>query len=112
MDFDKEFYMATLRTAHAVGMEVIPMWKAAWLMAIVTVFGNNEGFTLSPKFHCDMEYIQETYHIQGAEHPDDAFVAELREYMAKCEAVKDDKDPFFQSCASMIRTRYNFPLYC
>ena len=110
--FDKDFYMATLRTARSVGMAVIPKWKCAWLMAIVMVFGNNEGFTLAPKFQCDREYIQETYHIGGGEVCDAEFAQMLREYVAACEAVKDESDPFFVKCAKLIKERYEFKLLC
>lgn len=111
-DFDKDFYLATLRTGRMVGMNIIPQWKCALLMAIVCVFGNNEGFTLSPKFQCDRIYIQETYHIDGGEVPDEEFTYLLRTYVAKCEAVKDDSDEFFQECAKLIMERYNFKLLC
>lgn len=110
--FDKDFYLSTLRTARSVGMAVIPQWKCALLMAIVTVFGNNEGFTLSPKFQCDRIYIQETYGIDGGEIPDAEFAYLLRTYVARCEAVKDDSDEFFQECAMLIKERYNFKLLC
>lgn len=109
-EFDKEFYLCTLRTARSMGMAVIPQWKCAMLMAIVYVFGNNEGFTLSPKFQCDRIYIQETYHINGGEIPDEGFVQMLREYVVACEAVKDENDPFFKECDKLIQERYNFKL--
>lgn len=111
-DFDKDFYLATLRTAHSIGMDVIPQWKCAMLMAIVCVFGNNEGFTLSPKFQCDRIYIQETYHIDGGEVPDEEFSQLIKQYMAKAEAVKDSNDEFFKECAKLIEERYNFKLLC
>lgn len=110
-DFDKDFYLSTLRTARMVGMNVIPMWKCAWLMAIVQVFGNNEGFTFSPKFQCDRIFIQETYHIDGGEIPDQDFAEELRHYVAKCDAVKDKEEPFFKECYKLIKERYDFDLY-
>lgn len=109
--FDKDFYLATLRTSRSVGMAVIPKWKCAWLMAIVYVFGNNEGFTLSPKFQCDRIYIQETYHIDGGEVPDADFAELLKQYVKKCEAVKDKEDPFFKECAALINQRYNFKIF-
>lgn len=110
--FDKEFYLATLRTARSVGMSVIPEWKCAMLMAIVYVFGNNEGFTLSAKFDCDRIYIQETYHIDGGEIPNENFALLLKEYVEKCEAVKNEDDPFFKECAKLIKERYDFKLLC
>lgn len=80
------------------------------IMAIVCVFGNNEGFTYSPRFQCDRIYIQETYHIDGGDVPNEEFAYLLRTYVARCEAVKDDSDKFFQECAKMIKERYGFTL--
>lgn len=109
-DFDKDFYLATLRTGRMVGMNIIPQWKCALLMAIVTVWGNNEGFSLSPKFQCDRIYIQETYHIDGGEVMDEEFAEELRTYVAKCEAATSNQDPFYLECEKLIMDRYNFKL--
>lgn len=108
--FDKDFYLATLRTGRSVGMAVIPTWKCALLMAIVMVWGNNECFTLSPKFQCDRIFIQETYHIDGGKTPDEEFAYLLRTYVAKCESVSSNQDPFFIECAKLIEQRYNFKL--
>lgn len=111
--FDEEFYLATLRTARSVGMSIIPKWKCAMLMAIVYVFGNNEGFTMSPKFKCDRIYIQETYHINGGETPADSeFLGMLKEFIESFEAVKDSSDPLFVDAAKLIQDRYNFKLLC
>lgn len=111
-EFDKEFYLANLRTMRNCGMAMIPQWKCALLMAILQVWGNNEGFTMSPKFQCDRIFIQETYHINGGETPDGGFVVMLKGFVAKCEAVKDENDPFFQDCAKLIKDRYGFKLCC
>lgn len=108
--FDRDFYLKTLRTARSVGMEVIPMKKCALLMAILYVFGNNEGFTLSHKFQADRIYIQETYHVDGGDVPDEEFAQLFRSYVKRCEAVEDEKDPFFVECAKLIRERYEFKL--
>lgn len=110
--FDKDFYLATLRTARNMGMAIIPIGKCALLMAIVCVWGNNEGFTMSPKFQCDRIYIQETYHIDGGEVPDGEFSQLIKYFVAKCEAVKDDSDEFFKECAKMISERYGIKLLC
>ena len=111
--FDRKFYLATLRTAHSVGMEVIPKDKAAKLMAILVAFGNNECLTLSPKFQCDCEYIQEVYHLRGGEVPDDVeFNMALSTYLHNYESVKSDDDYVFQDAAKMIKEMYNVKLYC
>lgn len=113
IDFDKDFYLATLRTARNIGIPVIPKFRAAQIMAIVFVFGNNEGFTLSPKFQCDRIYIQETYNIEGGKTPtDESFNDMLREYIEKYEGVKNDADPVFKDAKQLIMQRYAFPLYC
>ena len=110
--FDSEFYLATLRTAQQVGMSVIPKWRCAQILAILQVFGNNEGFTLSTKFNCDRQFIQETYHIQGGETPDDLeFIQYLKDYIAKYETVKSKDDPVFIEAKKLIKERYNFDLY-
>lgn len=80
-------------------------------MAIVTVWGNNEGFTMSQKFQCDRIYIQETYHIGGGEVPDAEFAGLLRKYVCKCEAAKTADDPFFLDCKKLIQERYEFKLF-
>lgn len=109
--FDKKFYMATLRTAHIAGMEVIPKDKAAKLMAILMHFGNNERLTLSPKFQCDCEYIQEVYHLRGGETPCDLeFNRMLRDYSRNYEEVKSEDDYVFQDAAKMVREMYGVKL--
>lgn len=109
--FDKKFYMATLRTAHMAGMEVIPKDKAAKLMAILMHFGNNECLTLSPKFQCDCEYIQEVYHLRGGEVPDDMeFNQALKDYDTIYKEVKSEDDYVFQDAAKMVREMYGVKL--
>lgn len=110
--FDKEFYLATLRTARGVGMSIIPKWKCAMLMGIVYVFGNNENFVMSKKFLAGVEFIKETYHIGGGETPTDLeFNRMLREYVEAFEAIKSKEEPLFKECKELIKDRYNFDLW-
>lgn len=111
-------YRAMLTTRHQAatmlgmtGMEPWPPHKAARLMAIVQVFGNNEGFTLSPKFKADRDYIQELYHINGGEVPDPEFAACLREWVERYEQVKEDTELRFADAAKWIKQMYNFQIY-
>lgn len=113
-----EEYRKMLYTRHSVAQMGIPTmeaWrvdKAAKLMAILRVWGNNEGFTLSPKFIVDREYIQDIYGIKGGSTPDPLFADCLKHWVALCEAVKDDNDPLFVECAKWIKEMYDFKLIC
>lgn len=111
-------YRAMLQTRHQtatmlgmIGMEPWPPHKAARLMAIVQVFGNNEGFTLSPKFKIDREYIQQLYHIDGGEVPDADFAAHLRYWVRQYELVGGPNDRVFIDAKEWIKKMYNFQLY-
>ena len=118
-DFPIADYKAMLNTRHSAamtlglaGMEPWPADKAARLMAVVQVFGNNEGFTLSPKFNADREYIQEVYELHGGGRPNKRFVQSLKEWVSIYEHVKDKEDIDFKSAEKWIREMYNFQLYC
>lgn len=109
-------YRAMLQTRHQSALLGIPamepwsVWKAARLMAIVQVFGNNEGFTLSPKFRIDREYIQQLYHIDGGEVPDPDFAAHLRYWVRQYELVGGPNDRVFIDANEWIMQMYNFKL--
>lgn len=66
---------------------------------------------MSPKFKADCQYIQETYHINGGEVPDKDFADDLKYYIERYEAVKDNTDPYFVAAHDLIKDRYNFKLY-
>lgn len=84
--FDEKFYMATLRTADAVGMSIIPLWKAARLMAIIYVWGGgDEGFTHCPKLKCDIDYLQEKYQLYGTGIPPAEFAIALQKEVRDLE---------------------------
>lgn len=86
-NFDETFYKAMLRTGDAVGMSIIPLHKAARLMAIIYVWGGgDEQFTSSPKLKADVEYIQEKYQLYGTGTPPVDFVLALQ------KDVKDLED--------------------
>lgn len=116
-EFPTKDYKAMLMSCHQAAVMGIPSmerWKpeaAARMMAILQVFGNNEGFTLSPKFNADREYIQEIYHIDGGEIPDKVFASCLKEYVSVYERVKDKHDRVFIEAAEWIKKMYGFNLY-
>lgn len=94
------------------GMEPWPYRKAARLMAIVQIFGNNEGFTLSPKFQIDREYIQSIYHIGGGEIPNQEFAEHLRSWVRLYESINDENDLTFIAAKDWIMQMYDFKLIC
>ena len=111
-------YRAMLQTRHQaatmLGMGGMEPWspdKAARLMAIVQVFGNNEGFTLSPKFKIDRAYIQQLYHIDGGEVPAPVFAEHLRYWVRQYELVGAPNDRVFIDAKEWIKQMYNFQLY-
>lgn len=64
---------------------------AAKTMAILLHFGNHEGYTHSPKFLADSEYIQKRWHIYGGRVADREFTCKLKQYS---NTLKDlDKAP-------------------
>lgn len=112
-------YRAMLQTRHQaateLGMKGFDPWpphKAARLMAIVQVFGNNEGFTLSPKFKIDREYIQDLYRIKGGAVPDPVFAEHLRYWVHQYECVGGENDRVFIDARDWIMQMYNFKLLC
>lgn len=116
-DFPINDYRAMLQTRHSASallgissMEPWPRGDAARLMAIVQVWGNNEGFTLSPKFNADREYIQTLYGLRGGGEPDPVFAHHLKIWARAFEAVQSDKDMDFQLAHGWIRTMYGFEL--
>lgn len=113
---DYRAMLQTRRSAVLLGLKGMDPWppaKAARLMAIVMVWGNNEGFSLSPKFQIDREYIQEVYNIDGGRTPDnDRFNDYLRHYVERMEAVSDESDPYFIEASDWIHEMYNFKLFC
>lgn len=112
VDFDRKFYLATLRTARQCGIPVMSTHLCARLMAIFYVYGNNEGFTLSEKFQADCEYIKETYHIEGGGVVTDSeFRMQLRKLIGMYERITDKNDESFLYAKKLIKDRYNFDLY-
>lgn len=118
MDFPITDYRNMLISRHRVAqlgmtaMEPWPVHRAARLMAIVQVWGNNEGFTLSPKFNADREYIQELYGIRGGYVPDEDFKADLRVWVERFESVKSDTAMDFIDARDWIKKMYGFKLLC
>lgn len=71
-----------------VGIDSISAQKAAKIMAVLMVLGNNEAMVMNKHFTADCEYIQKRYNIGGGLVPDPTFVAYFREYVADLESAE------------------------
>ena len=77
-NFDLKFYLSMLRTARAVGMQVVNEEDLIQLLAIVYFEDGNEEMTHHYKFIGDIEFAQEIFHIHGGERPYPWFVEKLQ----------------------------------
>lgn len=105
-NFDLDFYIATLRTADAVGMNVVREVDLARVLAILHVAGNNEGMTHSYKFLGDVKFAQEKYHLRGGEIPDRTFCKLFNRYRCELEAYKQAHKDFPKWAYMIMRERY------
>lgn len=109
----EEFMQATYATCLSAGLDIVPFDTAARVMAILYVWGNNEGFTMSNKFKCERVYIQKKYRLNGGEKPDIDFVIAIKGYIKELEQYErehpDDRTPKWAK--ELIQNRYGFKLY-
>ena len=111
-DFDFQFYLATLRTADAVGMAVVKKDDLARVMAIIYNEGENEQFTHSYKLMAEMQFAQEKYHIRGGEAPDPRFVLLLQRYNREIEIYQEQhKGGYPDWAVNLMKDRYGIKLY-
>lgn len=108
-----EFMQATYDTCLSAGLDIVPFDTAARVMAILYVWGNNEGFTMSNKFKCERVFIQKKYRLNGGEIPDIEFMIAVREYIEELEAYAwvhpEGRTPKWAK--ELIEKRYGFKLY-
>lgn len=106
------FMQATYDTYLNAGLDIVPLDTAARVMAILLLYGNNEGFTLSPKFRCECRYIQKKWGISGGERPDPDFAHELQHYINVLEdyAKGNPKEVVPQWAKDLIQKRYGIKL--
>lgn len=110
---DVELYRQTLDTYLHAGITVIGVDTAARVMAVLMVFGNNEGFTMNGKFNVEREYIQERYGLRAGEVPDAEFIRRLKYYAADLEAYSAANRPgpmvevMAPWGAKLLKERYN-----
>lgn len=62
------------------GLESISVQKAAMIMAVLMLLGNNEAMVMNRHFTADVDYIQKRFNIGGGLIPDPTFVEYFKEY--------------------------------
>lgn len=110
-DFDFQFYLATLRTADAVGMAVVKKDDLARAMAILHIAGNNELMTHNYKFLAEIQFAQEKYHLQGGETPDPRFATLVKRYIREMEIYQENLDGYPDWAHILMKDRYGIKFY-
>ena len=92
------------------GIESISVQKAAKIMAVLMIFGNNEAMVMNRHFTADCEYIQKRFRINGGEVPDATFAEYLKEYVADLKEA--DRQGFIPQWAEkLFMEDYEIRLY-
>ena len=92
------------------GIESISAQKAAKIMAVLMMFGNNEAMVMNRHFTADCEYIQKRFHIGGGEVSDAIFAEYLKEYVADLQEA--DRQGFIPRWAEKLFLEdYEIKLY-
>jgi len=107
-DFRKAMYAA----CRQMDMAIVPMDVGARVMAWVGLQGGDERVSLSPRLKCELEHLQELYHIQGGETPDKDFMLLIQEYTKELTNYTDAHDGEFPEWLNnLIEKRYGFKPY-
>ena len=107
-DFRKAMYAA----CRQMNMAIVPKDIGARVMAFVGLAGGDERICHSPRLRCELEHLQEVYHIQGGEVPDKDFVSLIQEYTKELKEYNDThngkRSPWMYE---LIEGRYGFKPY-
>ena len=107
-DFRKAMYAA----CRQMDLEIVPMDIGARVMAWIGLQGGDERVSLSPRLKCEIEHLQELYHIKGGEVPDKDFVLLIQEYTKELKEYTDTHDGEFPMWLNnLIEQRYGFKPY-
>lgn len=107
-DFRKAMYAA----CRQFDMAIVPMDIGARVMAWVGLQGGDERVSLCPRLKCELEHLQEVYHIKGGEVPDKDFVLLIQQYTKEIKAYTDTHNGEWSPWLNkLIETRYGFKPY-
>jgi hypothetical protein len=119
MDDGMKLYRQMLATANSVNellqgndeFNMISRDTAAKILAVVYIQGSDERMVLSPKLKADCDYIQERYHVQGGEVPDETIIEYIQHYVRTLEQHIKENNDWPQWVYDFFMQRYNFKLY-
>lgn len=107
-DFRKAMYAA----CRQMDLEIVPMDTGARVMAFVGLQGGDERTVLCPRLKCELEHLQELYHIRGGEVPDKDFVLLIQQYTKELKEYTDAHDGEWPEWLNkLIQDRYGFKPY-
>lgn len=95
-----------------MNMAIVPMDIGARVMAFVGLQGGDERAVLSHRLRCELEHLQELYHIKGGEIPDKDFVLLIQQYTNELKEYTDTHDGEWPEWLNnLIQERYGFKPY-
>lgn len=108
----ENFRKALYAACRQMGMAIVPMDIGARIMAWVGLQGGDERVSLSPRLKCELEHLQELYHIKGGETPDKDFVLLIQEYTNELKDYTDKHNGEWPTwLETIIQERYGFKPY-
>lgn len=111
-NFDLQYYLATLRTARAVGLEMVEEDLLIQVLAIIYFEDGNESITHSYKLLGDVTFAQEIFHIKGGERPYPWFVEKLQVHIKEIRDYKraHRNEGYPDWAKQLMRSRYGIEL--
>ena len=106
--FRKSLYAA----CRQMNLGIVPKDIGARVMAWVGLAGADERICYSPRLRCELEHLQEVYHIQGGEEPDKDFVLLIQKYTKELKDYTDTHNGKWSPWLyELIEERYGFKPY-
>lgn len=108
----ENFRKAMYAACRQMDMKIVPTDIGARIMAWVGLQGGDERVSLSPRLKCELEHLQELYHIKGGEVPDKDFVLLIQEYTNELKDYTDKHNGEWPTWLdTLIQERYGFKPY-
>jgi hypothetical protein len=108
----EEFRKAMYAACRQMDMKIVPMDIGAKVMAFVGLAGADERICYSQRLRCELEHLQELYHIKGGEVPDKVFVSLIQKYTKELKDYTDTHNGKWSPWLyELIEERYGFKPY-
>lgn len=112
MDSIEHLRRALYASCRAAGLEIVPKDTGARVMAFVGLQGGDERTVVCPRLRCELQHLQELYHLQGGEVPDADFVRLVQDYTQELEDYTSAHSGAWPEWLNaLIRERYGFTPY-